>query len=376
VVKMKEKPASSVKFSKTPRTPPAGDPPDPPDRLKNVLDQLTGPQDTSIIEVEGEKLSVSNLDKALWPENGKIRPLTKRDLLVYLAQVSPWLLPHLKDRPLSLNRFPNGIHGQHFFQKHYEPVPKFVVTVPLSSHEEPDRKYIVCNNLATLLWLGQITDIELHSWFSRIVGGPDFQRGAAGKDADYYADYPDFIIFDIDPYIYSGKEKAGDEPELSRAAFKKTCEVAVKLKEMLDKLGFPAFVKTSGKTGLHVFVPILRRLDFHGAHTAAEAQCKFLLQQYPDDITVDWAVEKRKGKIFLDYNQNVRGKTLVSIYSPRPSPEASVSMPLHWDELGKVYPTDFTILNSIERLKKTGDIWKDILAAKIDFEKVVAKTKL
>jgi bifunctional non-homologous end joining protein LigD len=231
----------------------------------------------------------------------------------------------------------------------------------------PDREYLVCNSLPALLWLGQIADIELHTWFSRIRSGPDFKAGiSAAKSADSIANYPDFIIFDVDPYIYSGKEAPGEEPELNRAAFSKTCEMALKLKETLDKLSFPSFVKTSGRTGLHIFLPMLRQLDYHASHAAAETLSKFLQQQHPDEITVDWAVEKRRGKILLDYNQNVRGKTLASIYSPRPSPEATVSLPLRWDELAKVYPTDFTILTAPERLAKTGDLWSHILESKID----------
>jgi bifunctional non-homologous end joining protein LigD len=346
---------------------------DPSDVLKNILGELSGCKNSFILEVEGLKVSLSNLDKELWPAYGGKRALTKRDLISYLVSVSPWLLTHLKDRPLSLNRYPDGINGEHFFQKHYQPVPGFVVTVPLSSHDESASKYLLCNNLATLIWLGQIADIELHTWFSRVKSGPDIKLAGKAGDADYLANYPDFIILDIDPYIYSGKEKAGQEPELNRAAFNRTCEVALRIKEMLDKLTLPSFVKTSGKTGLHIFVPILRQLDFHGVHSAAETLCRFLVQQYSGEMTTEWAVEKRKGKIFLDYNQNVRGKTLASIYSPRPSPEATVSMPLRWDELNKVYPTDFTIFTAMDRLKTTGDIWENILKAKIDFENFTSR---
>ena len=134
-------------------------------------------------------------------------------------------------------------------------------------------------------------------------------------------------------------------------------------------------MKTSGRTGLHIFVPILRQLDFHATHSAAETLSRFLMQQHPAEITVDWAVEKRKGKVFLDYNQNVRGKTLASIYSPRPSPEASVSVPLRWDELDKVYPTDFTILTAPDRLAKVGDLWVNIVEAKIDIANLLSRIK-
>lgn len=344
--------------------------------LNDILEQLASPKNSLTIEVEGRKVSLSNLDKELWPATSGSVALTKRDLITYLAKVSNWLLPHLKDRPLTLSRYPNGIYGQHFFQKHFQPVPDFVDTVLLSSHDTPARKYLLCNNTATLLWLGQIGDMELHTWFSRVRPGADFKGSADGNDnPDYYTDYPDFLIFDLDPYIYSGKEAAGAEPELNQTAFSKTCQVALKLKQTLDSLSFPSFVKTSGRTGLHIFVPILRRLDFHGTHSAAETLSRFLRQQYPTQITLDWAVEKRAGKIFMDYNQNVRGKTLASIYSPRPSPEASVSVPLRWDELEKVYPTDFTILTVPKRLVEVGDLWANIAEAKVDLVKLVSAIK-
>ncbi len=346
------------------------------DTLKDVMEQLARPKNGFVIEVEGQRVLLSNLDKELWPAFGKSRALTKRDLITYLALVSPYLLPHLRDRPLTLSRYPAGIYGEHFFQKHYQPVPGFVETVPLSSHDTPAREYLVCNNLATLLWLGQIADIELHTWFSRVKPGPDFRAIASAQEADFCAGYPDFIVFDIDPYIYSGKEATGAEPELNRAAFSKTCQVARKVKETLDSLSLPSFVKTSGRTGLHVFVPVLRQLDFHGTHAAAETVSRFLMQQHPDEITLDWAVEQRTGKVFLDYNQNVRGKTLASVYSPRPSAEGSVSVPLRWNELDKVYPTDFTILSTPERLAKVGDLWINILEAKIDLADLLSGVKL
>jgi bifunctional non-homologous end joining protein LigD len=333
----------------------------------DLLTQLENKEINLVLDIEGQKVSLSHLDKELWPESQGFKAVTKRELMKYLVQISPYLLPHLEDRPLSLSRYPNGITGEHFFQKHYQPVPEFVETVSLSSRETPKQEYLLCNNLATLLWLGQIADIELHTWFSRVKPGTDFKaESKQNKSADHYADYPDFLIFDIDPYIYSGKEAAGAEPELNKTAFKKTCEAALLVKQTLDKLSCPSFVKTSGRTGLHVFIPIIRQLDFHGTHELAEKLSKFLQRQHADLLTTDWAVEKRKGKIFLDYNQNVRGKTLASIYSPRPAPGATVSMPLRWDELDKVYPTEFTINTVPDRMAKTGDLWAGILKAKID----------
>jgi bifunctional non-homologous end joining protein LigD len=151
--------------------------------------------------------------------------------------------------------------------------------------------------------------------------------------------------------------------------------VALWLKELLDSLSLSSFVKTTGRTGLHVYVPILRHLDYDSVRSASATIGQFLLRQHPREITMDWAVTKRAGKVFFDHNQNARGKTLASVYSPRPLPEAAVSMPLRWDELGSVYPTDFTILTAPERLAQVGDLWAGILEAKHDLKAMLESAR-
>ncbi len=372
-----DKPASEVRHIEAVE-PPAqngGANPDPAPALEEVLEQLDNTKDKLILEVEGYRISLANLNKEFWPKLGRRRGLTKRDLLRYYAQVSPYILPHLRDRPLTLTRYPNGITGQHFYQKHWDaPLPAFVDTVRLySSHNEGDQEYLICNNLPTLLWLGQIGDLELHTWYSRVDPEPDGHHlsmtftGSEEQIDQSLLNYPDFIVFDIDPYIYSGKEAKGAEPELNRKAFAKTREVALWLKDVLDSLSLSSFVKTTGKTGLHVYAPILRELDYDATRAACETIGRHLMQQHPREITMDWSTEKRAGRVFFDHNQNVRGKTLASIYSPRVMPEAAVSMALRWDELEGVYPSDFTILTAPARLAETGDLWADILEAKHDF---------
>ncbi len=337
----------------------------------DLLGQLQKPGESFPVTVGGDTIELNNLDKELWPAFQGRRGLTKRDLLIYLAQVSGYLLPHLKDRPITLKRYPDGIHGEYFYQKHWPfPLPDFVHTTLVRDKEgEDNRPYIMCNNLATLIWLGQLADIELHTWFSRISPEPDLAGKPPSPDL---LDYPDFIIFDLDPYIYSGTEAQGAEPELSRAAFARTCQVALWLKEALDSLSLASYVKTSGRTGLHVYAPIIRRFDYHQVQAAAGTIGRFLWQQHPRDITLDWAVEKRTGMVFFDYNQNVYGKTLASVYSPRAGPEASVAVPLAWDELGRAYPTDFTIPHVPERLARTGDLWSSILDNKRDLKSLLA----
>jgi bifunctional non-homologous end joining protein LigD len=218
-----------------------------------------------------------------------------------------------------------------------------------------------------LIWLGQIGAIEFHTWFSRITVSPgESVVEPDGEKADDVTKYPDFIIFDLDPYIYSGKEKHGAEPELNRAAFEAVSQVAQWLKEILDSLSLSAFIKTSGRTGLHVFVPVQRKLNYRSIRSVARTVAISVMQAHPQQVSIDWAVEKRTNKVFIDYNQNVRGKTLGAVYAPRVEPQATISTPLHWDELGHIYPTDFTVLTVHERLARIGDIWSNILKAKGD----------
>ncbi len=347
--------------------------------LTRILGRIQEGGDTVTITIEGHQVSLSNLDKEFFPATPTRPALTKRDFLAYLAKVSPYLLPHLRDRPLTLTRYPDGIREERFYQKHWTfPLPGFVRSVRLfSEHEEEWGEYLLCDNLATLLWLGQLADLELHTWFSRLSPEPDLPAlsGDNEADIDYLSRHPDFIIFDLDPYIFSGHEPKGAEPELNRTAFARVSEIALRLKGLLDSLSLSSFVKTSGRTGLHIHVPILRQFDYREVRSAAGTIGRFLVQQYPKDVTMDWNVERRTGKVFLDYNQNVRGKTLASVYSPRPTAAATVSTPLAWDELGRVYPTDFTILTVPDHLEKVGDLWKNILEAKRDLQKLLAAGK-
>jgi bifunctional non-homologous end joining protein LigD len=338
--------------------------------ITDLVEQLGTEKESFSISIQDSHINLGNVNKELWPGTNSHPPITKRQYLIYLAKVSPYLLPHLKDRPLTLSRYPDGIYGEHFWQKHWNfRVPEFVSTVDITDENGKKSEYMLCNNLATLMWLGQTADIEFHTWYSRISPEPDIAD--KGISVDSLLDYPDFVVLDIDPYLYSGKEKPGDEPEFNKAGFDKACDVAKWLKEVLDSLSLNAFIKTSGKTGLHVYLPVVRELDYKAARHAAETIGQFLMQRHKNEITLEWAVEKRKGKVFIDYGQNVRGKTLASVYSPRPNEEAAVSFPLHWDELGKSYPTDYTILTVPDLLKERGDVWRNILDIKNDLHKAL-----
>ncbi len=362
-----------------PATAPGDHPAQAVDDVPALLEQLSGKQDKLLLTVSGHRIGLTNLNKALWPESGAGGPYTKRDLVRHYLEASDLLLPHLKDRPLTFTRYPNGIHEGSFYQKHSDlKRPEFVETVRLySSHNEGDGDFIMANNLPTLVWLAQLASIELHPWLSRVTHLPDaahlpttFTGSKEAIDASVL-NYPDFIVFDLDPYIYSGKEKSGDEPELNRRAFSKTVEVARELKDILDQLSLSSFIKTSGKTGLHIYVPVLRQYGYPVTRSTCQLIGRFLMQHLPQDVTMEWTVSKRSGKIFLDHNQNVRTKNMASIYSLRPAPNAPVSTPLRWEELDRVYPTDFTIQTTPDRLREVGDLWSGILAAKHDLRRLL-----
>jgi bifunctional non-homologous end joining protein LigD len=351
------------------------------DAIADIVAQLSAKGASATLEIGAERVPLTHLDRVYWPADPSLQQpaLTKRDLLRYIAEVSPYMLTHLADRPLTMIRMPDGIGGQRFFQKHWtQKRPAFVETITVwSESKDESHDYIVCNNLPTLLWLAQSGTLEFHVWHSRakvakdsISKSTDYATSAESLD-DSVLNFPDWVVFDIDPYIYSGKEKKGEEPELNTVAFEKGKEVAFWLRELLHTMKLDPIVKTSGKTGLHVFVPIRRTIDFDAARHVSEIVGRHLMRQHPKDITMEWSVPKRTGKIFMDYNMNVRGKTLNVAYSPRGVPGAPVSLPLTWDELEKAHPLDFRITNVIPKLKTTGDRWKDAYTRKQNLEKAI-----
>ena len=350
--------------------------------VEEILQQLESPKTALTLAVGEHRVKLTHLDRVYWPADAALKQpaLTKRDLLRYFAQVSPFMLPHLAERPLTMIRMPDGIGGQRFYQKHWEQErPAFVDTIRLySSSKEEKQDYLVCNNLSTLLWLAQSGTLEFHVWHSRAKPGADGATQAVDFSSSLEAlersvlNYPDYVVFDLDPYIYSGKEAKGEEPELNTVAFEKGKEVAFHLRELLQSMSLEPIVKTSGKTGLHIFVPVRRTLDFDAARAVAELVGRHLVRKHPRDITVEWSVPKRTGKIFIDYNMNVRGKTLNVAYSPRGAPGAPVSMPLTWEELAQAHPLDFRLSNAAERLAQTGDRWRDALTRKQNLENAVS----
>ncbi len=347
--------------------------------VAEVLEQLENSTKQALtVSVGSYEIGLTNLDKPLWPGNND--PITKKHYIQYLCQISDSLLHHLIGRPLTLIRYPNGVSGKKFYQKHWpHKLPEFVETVELFSEaNKADGKFIICNNLPTLVWLGQIADLELHVTHTRIDPEPDGEErpltftGSAANIEKSLMNYPDYMVIDLDPYLYSGKEGKGEEPELHRQGFKKTCEIARAAKEILDKLGLKTFIKTSGRTGLHIYIPIMRDLPYDTVRHITGIIGRHLLIEHDKDMTMEWAVKNRTGKVFFDHNMNGRSKTLPSPYSVRSLPTATVSMPLEWDDLENVFPTDFTVNTVPAILQERGDVWEDILDEKNDVESLLA----
>ncbi|MFQ5574024.1 MAG: DNA ligase D [Terriglobia bacterium] len=347
----------------------------PENEVDQVLEQLREAGGDEVgLKVGDHLIRLTNLNKRFWPATNHSPPRTKRNFLVYLANVAQFMLPHLQNRPLSLHRYPEGILGDHFYQKHWpHGLPGFVDRVALRFEGGKDGVYLLCNNLPTLMWLGQQANLEFHTWFSRVKAqaGEELKRIPSLEEPDRFSDHPDFVAFDLDPYVYSGAEAAGEEPELNRAGFAKTVEVAHRLKQIMDGIGLELLVKTSGATGLHLFAPIEPDLNYQEVRDAAATIGGFLQKEDPGAVTMEWAVKKRKGKIFFDHKQNSRGKTVASVYSPRPTALGTVSTAVTWTELDRIYPTDFTMDNDADRLRSRGDPWANILARRNDLRSLL-----
>jgi len=328
----------------------------------------------AMLEEEGLRVELTNLEKVFWPALG----FTKADLIQYYLRIAPFILPHLRDRPVTLRRFPNGVNGESFYQKDVPDAPPFVQTVAIFSGSNRDTMLApLCNGVETLIWLAQIADIEMHPWFSRVA--PLRRAERAGKAGTTFGtseealresvlNRPDFVVFDIDPYLFPDNklpQRAGErDPDYSRRGFDAAREAALLVRAVLRQLKLECFLKTSGKTGLHVFVPLVRRYTFEQTHEFAKTVTQYLEGRHPKQLTTAWAAERRVGKVFLDYNQNRLGATLASAYSVRPTPEATVSLPLAWRDLDRdLDPLTFTLKTVPDYMKRRKDPWGDILAA-------------
>ena len=281
-------------------------------------------------------LRLSNLDKVFFPDDG----ITKGDLLLYYREVAPVLVPHLKDRPFTMKRYPDGIEGGHFFQKDApKHMPDWIPTKRYRSTSRETREkrtiaYPLVNDDLALLWMVNMGCIDMNSWYSR-VDKPD---------------RPDFVLFDLDPSADVG--------------FKECVKVALLVKEILDALGLEGCPKTSGSDGIHVLVPIERRYTYGDTRQFAEIVAGALAHAHPKLVTTEWSKAKRRG-VLVDANQNGEGKTIASAYSVRPHPGAPVSAPLRWDEVTEdLDPKDFTMEVVRQRIDRHGDLFEPVLKSR------------
>jgi bifunctional non-homologous end joining protein LigD len=293
------------------------------------------PKDVSDAEVsvDGGTVKLTNLQKIFWP---KLR-LTKRDLLQYYADVSRWVLPHLKNRAMVMKRYPNGIAGPFFFMKRApSPRPSFIPVCPIEHASGNIIEFPVIQNVASLLWLVNLGCIDLNPWYARC---DDVHR-------------PDYLHFDLDP--------------VEGTPFERVLQTALLVRDALAALQIASYAKTTGSRGIHVYVPIVRGPDQKQVWSFAKKLSTELEQRYPKVVTAEYRVAKRpKGRVLVDYNQNAWNRTLASVYSVRPKPAATVSTPVTWREVERgVRIEDFTMMNVPRRVKKLGDLWEPLVKEK------------
>ena len=292
-------------------------------------------------KISGHALTFTNLSKLYWPKE----KISKRDMLNYYYQVAPYILPHLKDRPQSLNRHPNGINGKSFYQKDVTgKVPDWIKTFPYhSAEDERDKNFMVCTDEASLLYMASLGCIEMNPWSSRIQS----------------PDHPDWCIIDLDP---------------DKNKFDQVIEAAQVTRQVLKSAGVISYCKTSGSTGMHIYIPLGAAYTYESSKEFARMIVTFVHEQLPEFTSIERATAKRKGKIYLDFLQNRPQATLATVYSLRPKPGATVSMPLHWEEVKKgLSMQDFTIHNALQRIKQEGDLFKPVLGKGINMIAAIKK---
>jgi bifunctional non-homologous end joining protein LigD len=280
--------------------------------------------------VRGKTVRLTNLDKPFWPDLN----ITKRDLLQYYADVSEYLLPHIQDRAMVMKRYPHGAYGDFFFMKRAPtPRPEWIEICAIDHGSENVIDFPMIQDLPALLWVINLGCIDLNQWYARCDD----------------VDRPDYLHFDLDP--------------VEGTPFEKVRDTALVVKQAMDALKIPAYAKTTGSKGIHVYVPIERGPTQKQVWTFAKEIANVLEAQFPALVTAEYRVAKRpKGRVLVDYNQNAWGRTLASIYSVRPRPKATVSTPVTWEEIeAGINIDDFRLDNVRERLAEVGDLWKPLL---------------
>jgi bifunctional non-homologous end joining protein LigD len=282
------------------------------------------------------RIDFTNLKKVFWPEDG----YTKGDLIEYYDKISPYLIPHLIDRPLVFERFPDGISGQSFYQKDApDYTPDWLRTQKIWS-EDVERyiRYFIGAAREQLLYIANAGNIQHNPWMSRVQ----------------HLDHPDYLVFDLDPV---------------EAPYSTVQNVALVVRQILDELGLRGYPKTSGASGIHIHLPVLEKtFTYEDIRKFAGAVASIVVQRIPEYATIERVVKKRKPhEVYVDYLQNIRGKTVASVYSPRPRPGAPVSTPLKWEEFKKpIDPRAFTIKTIFKRLARHGDLFEKALTDRQD----------
>jgi bifunctional non-homologous end joining protein LigD len=306
-----------------------------PSREKTRKTLLNPTNETQIRNVNGQDLKFTHLGKIYWPKE----KYTKRDLINYYYQVAPYILPYLENRPQSLNRYVNGIEGKNFYQKDVTgSTPEWVKLLPYhSSSEDTDKNFLVCTDEASLLYMANLGCIEMHPWNSTVEK----------------PDHPDWCIIDLDPS--------------DKNTFDQVIKTAQVTKKVLDSLKIPGYCKTSGSTGMHIYIPLNAQYTYDDCQLFAKWIASMVQLQLPSFTSIERMTDTRRGKLYIDYLQNRPQATLAAPYSVRPRPGATVSMPLHWEEVKKgLSIQSFTIKNALDRIKAAGDIFKPVLGEGID----------
>ncbi len=305
-------------------------------------EELLDDEEVGIIKKDGFEISLTNLDKLYWP----VEKITKGQMIQYYDRIANYILPYLKDRPISMHRFPNGIEQKSFFQKDVEPsnIPQWVKTSSIYAESTGKHiDYLLINNEASLLYVANLGSIEINPWLSTIQ----------------QLENPDFAVLDLDP---------------NGADFKEVVAVALSAKQLFEKIGVKPFIKTSGSTGLHIFIYVDGKYPYELVRDFVQLIAEIIHEQHPETTSLIRDPKKRKGLIYLDYLQNKKGQTIVAPYAVRPKPAATVSAPLQWKEVtAKLKISDYHIFNMPMRLKELGDIWKDMWKHPANLKKAISK---
>jgi len=290
---------------------------------------------SATLDIQGIKVDVTNLTKIFYPRTG----FTKGDVIDYYVRISPVLLPHLKNRPISLKRYPDGVEGFFFYEKQCPSHrPKWVKTTRVAKKEGGEVNYCVMNDLPSLVWAANLADLELHTFLHR---APALKR-------------PTALAFDLDP---------GPPADILDC-----CRVALWIKAILEELGLKSFPKTSGSKGMQLYVPLNTAITYERTKAFAHAMARLLEAQFPDDVVSRMEKKRRKGKVFVDWSQNDDKKTTVTTYSLRAKDTPTVSTPVTWEEVTKALkskkPLSFQTKDVLKRVEKMGDLFEPVLKLK------------